>query len=54
MACSYRPVFLQLYLRRLRDAGMPVPDECFMATYRRYVGDFLELGKGEVLVREAA
>lgn len=54
LACSYRPVFLQLYLRRLQEAGMPVPDACFTSNYRRYVGDFLEMGKGEVLVREAA
>ncbi|HET6324825.1 MAG TPA: formylmethanofuran dehydrogenase subunit C, partial [Planctomycetaceae bacterium] len=46
-----RPVFLQFYLRRLREMGFFVPDECFHCEIRRYCGDFLELGKGEILLR---
>jgi formylmethanofuran dehydrogenase subunit C len=46
-----RPVFLRFFLRRLREMGFFVPDECFHCDYRRYCGDFLELGKGEVLLR---
>jgi formylmethanofuran dehydrogenase subunit C len=46
-----RPVFLRFYLLRLREMGFFVPDECFHADYRRYCGDFLELGKGEILIR---
>jgi formylmethanofuran dehydrogenase subunit C len=46
-----RPVFLQFYLRRLREMGFFVADECFHCDYRRYCGDFLELGKGEILLR---
>jgi formylmethanofuran dehydrogenase subunit C len=46
-----RPVFLRFYLRRLREMGFFVPDECFHCDYRRYCGDFLELGKGEILLR---
>lgn len=52
-ACTYRPNFLQLYFRHLRAAGFPVPEECFTMAVRRYNGDFLELGKGEILTRAA-
>jgi formylmethanofuran dehydrogenase subunit C len=50
-ACVYRPVYLQLYLRQLARWGFPVPADCFQASYHRYLGDFLEMGKGEILVR---
>lgn len=52
-ACD-RPLFLQLYLKHLQAQGFPVPDDCFSSRYRRYSGDHLELGRGELLVREAA
>jgi formylmethanofuran dehydrogenase subunit C len=48
-----RPVFVRYYLLRLREMGFFVPDECFRADYRRYCGDFLELGKGEILIRSS-
>ncbi len=51
-ACTYRPVYLQLYLRALKRWGFPVPDACFTARYHRYLGDFLEYGKGEILIRD--
>ena len=46
-----RPVFLQIYLRHLRQRGFTVPDACFTTAYERHCGDFLEYGKGEILVR---
>lgn len=52
LACVYQPVYMQLYLRELSQRGFPVPPECFRSQYRRYLGDFLELGKGEILVRD--
>lgn len=48
-----RPDFLRVYLVHLRRNGFAVPGECLSAVYRRYNGDFLELGKGEILVRSA-
>lgn len=54
MACRDRPVFLQVYLKRLRSLGFPVPAEAFTAEYERWCGDLLEIGKGEILVRQAA
>jgi formylmethanofuran dehydrogenase subunit C len=46
-----QPVFLRFYLLRLRELGFFMADECFQADYHRYCGDFLELGKGEILIR---
>ncbi len=50
-ACTYRPVFLRSYLLYLRQLGFFVPNECLADDYHRYNGDFLELGKGEILIR---
>jgi formylmethanofuran dehydrogenase subunit C len=50
--CVYRPVFMQIYLRYLREAGFPVTEDRFGGGYRRYSGDLLALGKGEILVLE--
>jgi formylmethanofuran dehydrogenase subunit C len=47
----YRPVFLRVCLHYLRRLGFPVPEACFDASYQRYHGDFLETGRGEILVR---
>lgn len=52
-ACTYRPEFLRVYLLRLRRAGFSVPEAVLNATCRRYCGDLLELGKGEILLRQA-
>jgi formylmethanofuran dehydrogenase subunit C len=51
-SCTYRPTFLRVYLLHLRKIGFDVPEPCLTANYRRYNGDFLELGKGEILIRE--
>ncbi|MFO1004375.1 MAG: formylmethanofuran dehydrogenase subunit C [Planctomycetaceae bacterium] len=48
-ACTYQPTFLRVYLKTLAQLGFPVPAGAMNATYRRYCGDFLELGKGELL-----
>jgi formylmethanofuran dehydrogenase subunit C len=51
--CQDRPDFLRVYLMHLRRHGFDVPDECLSTNYRRYNGDFLELGKGEIFLRSA-
>lgn len=48
-----QPVFLNIYLRHLRQQGFVVPDECFTSAYERYCGDFLRQGKGEILLRSS-
>jgi formylmethanofuran dehydrogenase subunit C len=52
-ACTYRPPFLRLALRRLRDLGLPVTDAQIEGRYTRWSGDGLELRRGEILILEA-
>lgn len=47
------PEFLQPLLHELAAEGFPVPASALGATFRRCVGDFLELGKGEILLRSS-
>jgi formylmethanofuran dehydrogenase subunit C len=47
--CVYRPVFMNVYLRQLRNWGFPVREEICQGAYRRYSGDLVALGKGEIL-----
>jgi formylmethanofuran dehydrogenase subunit C len=51
-ACIYRPEFLRLYLRYLRQMGFPVEDAHLNGRYRRWSGDAVELNRGEILVFE--
>jgi formylmethanofuran dehydrogenase subunit C len=44
--CTYRPAFIELYLRRLAACGFAVPTA---GAYRRYRGDLVTLGLGEIL-----
>jgi formylmethanofuran dehydrogenase subunit C len=53
-ACTYRPPFLRLYLRRLRALGLAVPDAAIDGRYARWCGDTLELRRGEILILEDA
>jgi formylmethanofuran dehydrogenase subunit C len=50
--CTYRPVFLRLYLRQLLAWGFPLPGDVTDGAWRRYSGDLVALGKGEVLHRQ--
>jgi formylmethanofuran dehydrogenase subunit C len=51
-ASSYRPSFLRLYLRHLRELGLPLSDEQIEGRYARWSGDGLELRRGEILILE--
>ena len=46
-----RPTFMRLFLMHLKSLGFALPDGALDAQFHRYNGDFLELGKGEILVR---
>lgn len=48
--CVCHPVFHRIYLRYLQNAGFPVEPDFMNRSYRRYSGDLVSLGKGEVLV----
>ncbi len=50
--CTYHPVFLRFYLKTLQRHGLEIKEEYITGNYRRYNGDIVELGKGEILVYE--
>jgi formylmethanofuran dehydrogenase subunit C len=50
--CVYRPVFLRLYLKRLQALGFGPAAPVEHHPCRRYSGDLVALGKGELLVSE--
>src|SRR5438045_3442378 len=52
--CVYRPVFVDLYLRQLREWGFTPAQRQFDPPFRRYSGDLVTLGKGEVLQWQGA
>jgi formylmethanofuran dehydrogenase subunit C len=49
-ACTYEPTFLRVYLRQLQAWGFEVPAGSADRPVRRYSGDLLALGKGEILL----
>ncbi|HLJ10054.1 MAG TPA: formylmethanofuran dehydrogenase subunit C [Planctomycetaceae bacterium] len=49
-SCLYEPLFLDIYIRFLRAAGFSVREELIHGMYRRFAGDLVALGKGEILV----
>ena len=51
--CTYEPVFLSLYSSQLQAWGYPGVEGHLNARWRRYCGDMVSLGKGEILVRDA-
>lgn len=48
--CVYEPVFLNVFVRLLRAAGINVPGLEENVTCRRYAGDQVVQGKGEILI----
>ncbi len=49
-ACTYRPQYVRLLLKYLRDRHrLPVTPQQLSGFYRRYSGDLAELGAGEIL-----
>lgn len=50
-AADYQPTFLRGLLLHLRRADLAVTSEHLDSLYRRFCGDLLELGSGEILAR---
>lgn len=50
--CTYNPTFLRVYFKALKELGFPVKEEYISGKYRRFNGDIVELGKGEILIYE--
>jgi formylmethanofuran dehydrogenase subunit C len=53
-ACVYRPLFLSLYLRQLGIWGFAVEERFQGSFWRRWTGDEVSQGKGEILLRSAS
>jgi len=53
-ACRYRPQMIPLVLRYLRSLDFSFDDNLLAADYDLYHGDFLALGKGELLIKHPA
>jgi len=49
-ACTFNPVFLNLYAKQLETLGFSIPNEGRAGVYQRYIGDAAVPGKGEILV----
>jgi formylmethanofuran dehydrogenase subunit C len=50
LACTYQPIHLRLLLGRLRARyDLPIQRRHITGLFRRFSGDFAELGKGEIL-----
>jgi formylmethanofuran dehydrogenase subunit C len=53
-ACTYRPVFLRVYLSYLRGLGFPVTEAQLSGSYQRWCGDAIELNRGEILYLDSS
>ena len=51
-ACVYQPVFMALFLKQLRAWGYGPAERIRGGRYRRWCGDLVSLGKGEILAWE--
>jgi formylmethanofuran dehydrogenase subunit C len=49
LSCEYMPTFMRLYLRQLSSWGFRQADSFLGGRFRRYCGDLVAVGKGEVL-----
>lgn len=49
-ACSYNPGYLRMYLLHLKAAGIDIPVEYIAGNYERWLGDAIELNRGEILL----
>jgi formylmethanofuran dehydrogenase subunit C len=49
--CTYRPVFMAIYLQQLAHWNFAPAQEQRSGSYRRYSGDQVALGEGEILIQ---
>lgn len=51
---EFQPAFLKMYLDEVATKGFSVPESALATPFTRFNGDFLETGKGEILLREVS
>ena len=49
-ACTYHPYFVRLYLAYIKEQGLTIDDAQLVGNYQRWVGDAIELNRGEILL----
>ncbi len=48
--CTYHPSYLRLYLAYIKELGLDIDDAQLAGNYERWVGDAIELNRGEILL----
>lgn len=49
-ACTYHPSYVRLYLSYIKEQGLTIDDAQLVGNYERWIGDALELNRGEILL----
>ena len=48
--CTYCPTYVRIYLSYIQSLGLPVDDKQITGKYKRWIGDAVELNRGEILI----
>ncbi len=49
-ACTYHPSYVRLYLAYIKELGLTIDDTQLVGNYERWIGDAIELNRGEILL----
>lgn len=49
-ACTYHPSYVRLYLAYIKELGLTIDDAQLAGNYERWIGDAIELNRGEILL----
>ena len=49
-ACTYQPTYVRMYLAYIKELGLIITDEQLIGKYKRWIGDAVELNRGEILL----
>lgn len=49
-ACTYHPIYIRMYLSYIKSMGLPVDESQITGNYKRWIGDAVELNRGEILL----
>ncbi len=49
-ACTYHPTYVRLYLAYIKKLGLTIDDAQLVGNYERWIGDAIELNRGEILL----
>jgi len=49
-ACTYHPTYVRVYLSYIKEYGLQIDDAQLNGNYERWIGDAIELNRGEILL----